>query len=72
MAQVAISSLMGRPSPWPASYHGHGIRIERAPDGTYVGIVEGGYRSAPYTDAGEALADIAAWIERQEAGVHAV
>ncbi len=50
---------------WGASYRGVGIAIERLPDGQFVGMAEGGYRSRPYPDSQGALADITAWIDSQ-------
>jgi hypothetical protein len=54
---------------WPAAYRGVGIVILPLPDGRFVGITEGGYRSDPYPDAQAALADVTAWIDRQGQGV---
>lgn len=66
MVHETMLAITGCRFSWPASYHGRGIRIERVPDGGYVGRVEGGYRSAPYADVCEALADITTWIDHQE------
>lgn len=52
--------------PWPASYRGRGIWIEPLADGWFMGLVEGGYHSAPYPDAQQALADVTAWIDRAD------
>lgn len=54
--------------PWPASYRGRGIWIDSLPNGWFVGLVEGGYRSQPYPDAQQALADITDWIDCQQGG----
>lgn len=50
---------------WPATYRGYGLRIEMVPDGRFVGLVAGGYRTAPQLTAGEALAAVTAWCDAQ-------
>jgi len=56
---------------WPASYKGVGLAILTLPDGTYQGVAQGGYRSAPYATTKEALADVTATLMLREASNHA-
>lgn len=58
-------SAQPQPLYWPASYKGRGIWIDQVAGGWFVGIVEGGYRSQPYSNAQQALTDITAWIDAQ-------
>jgi hypothetical protein len=57
-------SAQPQPLFWPASYKGRGIWIDKV-GGRFVGIVEGGYRSAAYPTTAQALADITAWVDAQ-------
>jgi hypothetical protein len=59
---------------WPAVYHGWLLRIERLPDGRYVGYVQGAYHSQPQPTGAAALADVTAWCDAQPVqreGAHA-
>jgi hypothetical protein len=51
---------------WPLTYRGVGITMETLPDGTHQGVTEDGFRSAPFADITEALAEATAHIDRQK------
>jgi hypothetical protein len=50
---------------WGTTFRGVGVRVDKLPDGTYQGVTEDGYRSAPYADAKDAIADATAHIAAQ-------
>lgn len=49
---------------WPALYRGVRLTIEPLEDGTFRGVVEGGFFSEPCADLVEALAAATDWIDQ--------
>jgi hypothetical protein len=55
---------------WPFSYQGVGFIVLPLNDGTYQGIIQGGYYTVPCATPGQALALVRELIIHWEGGQH--